>query len=327
MLLIRSLVLCGISLAAASCALHPLPEDVTGYNTSMIVRKIRCEAREAIRKHTKKALEDRGYGHITAQLTDDNATWKKHRYDFPPPILALLDKYDNTAIAYDFTFDITERGTATAGVDFLRTLTRGTFNLGVRAGGELDRENNRNFLISDTFENLVLELPQAYCENTQRGQNWTYPISGKIGLEELIGTFLDLNERGNLGVKDKVHTMADTIRFRTKISGGATPRVELSPVGPAFQFVKANLIADASREDIHKVLVSLSLPVDEPPPKTVAARAVVARAPVIARGRAEDQQRTGAERRAVREIYEQRDRQFYNRFEQFQRRIENQIID
>src|SRR5271170_2404893 len=30
------------------CAIHPLPEDVTGVSTYNIVRQIRCEARQAI---------------------------------------------------------------------------------------------------------------------------------------------------------------------------------------------------------------------------------------------------------------------------------------
>src|SRR5260370_42701367 len=34
----------------SGCAIHPLPEDVTGVSTYHIVRQIRCEARDAIRK-------------------------------------------------------------------------------------------------------------------------------------------------------------------------------------------------------------------------------------------------------------------------------------
>ena len=41
----------GLTLAGATlsgCAIHPLPEDVTGLDTYAIVMQIRCEAREAI---------------------------------------------------------------------------------------------------------------------------------------------------------------------------------------------------------------------------------------------------------------------------------------
>ena len=32
----------------AGCAIHPLPDDVTGVSTYNIVRQIRCEARQAV---------------------------------------------------------------------------------------------------------------------------------------------------------------------------------------------------------------------------------------------------------------------------------------
>ena len=41
-------VICGAVLSeitVAGCAIHPLPENVTGVSTDKIVRKIRCEAR------------------------------------------------------------------------------------------------------------------------------------------------------------------------------------------------------------------------------------------------------------------------------------------
>ena len=36
------------SFLGAGCAIHPLPEDVTGVPTYYIVRQIRCEARSAV---------------------------------------------------------------------------------------------------------------------------------------------------------------------------------------------------------------------------------------------------------------------------------------
>src|SRR5215208_6823125 len=37
-----------LSFLGAGCAIHPLPEDVTGVPTYYIVRQIRCEARSAV---------------------------------------------------------------------------------------------------------------------------------------------------------------------------------------------------------------------------------------------------------------------------------------
>src|SRR5215467_3644137 len=41
----------------SSCAIHPLPEDVTGVDTAGIVKQIRCEARDAARKIILRELE------------------------------------------------------------------------------------------------------------------------------------------------------------------------------------------------------------------------------------------------------------------------------
>jgi hypothetical protein len=38
----------GISVGLAGCAIHPLPENVTGVTTEMIAKKIRCEASQAV---------------------------------------------------------------------------------------------------------------------------------------------------------------------------------------------------------------------------------------------------------------------------------------
>src|ERR1700681_1495348 len=46
----RTLGLCVAALGLAGCAIHPLPEDVTGVDTYHIVRQIRCETREALKK-------------------------------------------------------------------------------------------------------------------------------------------------------------------------------------------------------------------------------------------------------------------------------------
>src|SRR4051812_38951327 len=46
-----ALVMALLTLSSA-CAIHPLPQDVTGNNTARIVRKIRCEARDSIQRKT-----------------------------------------------------------------------------------------------------------------------------------------------------------------------------------------------------------------------------------------------------------------------------------
>ena len=46
----RRLAAFAAALLLAGCALHPLPEDVTGVSTYDIARQIRCETREAAKE-------------------------------------------------------------------------------------------------------------------------------------------------------------------------------------------------------------------------------------------------------------------------------------
>lgn len=326
MAFLRLLTIGFLCAAAAGCSIHPLTEDVTGYKTAAIVQKIRCEARDAIRHHILIALRRRGHADVADELERGITEWTVDRSRFNRETQRVLEKYDHAAIAYGFTFDITEKNHATGALDFLKPVTRGVFNLGFRATSQLERENGRNFIISDTFEKLVTGLPTKYCKEIVEGKNWVYPITGTIGLQELVHTFLDLNESGALVGKEggRVPTIADTIEFRTTFSAGATPSIELSAVGRAFQLTRASLAVDATREDKHKVIVTLSLPDDpsERAPVRTAARTVARTAVRKPVDRLMPPARTSAEKRAVEEIYKQQDQRFYNRIDRLQRRLE-----
>src|SRR3954447_9065606 len=109
------------SLFAASlggCAIHPLPEDVTGVDTADIVRQIRCEAREAVIHEVKRWLASR------AAAEDRIAQQLLARYDaepesisgfnasvFPPSFVAerqLVNLFYSAGIGYTFDLRMTE---------------------------------------------------------------------------------------------------------------------------------------------------------------------------------------------------------------------------
>ncbi len=62
-------------------------------------------------------------------------------------------------------------------------------------------------------------------------------------------------------------TITDTITFTTKLSTSATPMIVLPPVTSALRLANASITPLFTRNDIHKVIVALSLPV---PPKPAA---------------------------------------------------------
>jgi hypothetical protein len=52
----RSVIVSSLAALLGGCAIHPLPENVTGIDTPDIVRQIRCESREAVIHEVKQWL-------------------------------------------------------------------------------------------------------------------------------------------------------------------------------------------------------------------------------------------------------------------------------
>src|ERR1700747_2266444 len=115
------------------CSMHPLPNDVTRTTTYDIVQEIRCEA--------KAAVEQYGRG------------------------------IKGAAIVYQFTFDIDEHNDANAGISFLYPGTSGMFNLSSTGALNRERMGNRNFTITDSFD----DLRKMNCTR-DREVNWVYPL-------------------------------------------------------------------------------------------------------------------------------------------------------
>src|SRR5262249_29406395 len=135
-----------------------------------------------------------------------------------------IRKFKDTAIAYDFTFNMTETTNLDPTVDLTRPLTHKTFGTSIGAGFDRARQNIREFTLTDTFARLFTEIRERYCSEIADGKNYLYPITGRIGIDEMIGTFVrltlfadltgQLDEADVIGQKGPP-TMADTITFTT----------------------------------------------------------------------------------------------------------------
>lgn len=261
----KSLAWTFFAMSLAGCAIHPLPENYTELDTNHIVFYIRCQARDAINQsagaYLVKAPDDYtskfGQSLLDRHKTLSEIDQSKANLN----AIFFIKKYLPAAIAYDFTFDMTEENDVSAGADFLNTFTRGTFSLGISAADNRKRQTTRNFRISDTFAELTGKT--TYCGQPRTEPNWSYPITGNIGLEEVVKTFINLNEHENLAGKDDKDTapvLSDTLDFQTTLSGTAAPKVTLTPLGRGVtRLSDASLGGSASRKDDHKVIVALSL--------------------------------------------------------------------
>lgn len=237
--------------AFASCSLHPIPDDVSHYSTEEIVRNVRCEAKEAVRSRIQAALLERGldYIHPEKVLSDANFAIIK-RAD--PRLAETFLAYGASAIAYRFRFDIVEINDNSGSLTFKLPFVTGDFSLALSGGLKKERDGSRVFRTVEKFEDLIY----LNCENWERpSRNLVYPLTGSIGMDKVINTFIDLAQQG--GAKEQ---FTDTITFTTFLRGKVKPTLVLQPVVDQFRLTNADATFESSRKDVHEVIVSLAFP-------------------------------------------------------------------
>lgn len=263
------------------CAIHPVPEDVTGVDTPDIVKQIRCETREALTDIIKEKLKD------WAERGSDEAGVLLRQYDsepdsisdfhpnlFPGPkyveVRRLIDLFAETGIAYNYDLQMTENNDLTTDINLLKPLTKPAFSLAINAGALRRRANQRTFTTTDTFGYLVTQLNRRnrygehYCDRKIVLKNYIYPIAGHVGINRTVRTFIELTVFGGLGGSAAQQgkgppTIVDKLTFTTTINMSATPKVEFTPITDSFQLANASLKASVDRSDRHEVAIGLAI--------------------------------------------------------------------
>lgn len=277
------------AMVVGACSTRPLPGDYVGPPTTRIVDKIRCEARDALAGAAIEFLlrspvaATRQFG---AELRDGNRDFRLISEDyreFDRDTRRGFQVFDDATIAYSFVFEINENNTAEGGLGLLRRLSGGTISLGVETNSTLSRVNRRAFTMADSFEGLLRDLDKKVCDNLATGVPGIYPITGTIGIAEIVHTFQTLRDTGSLiAEKSRVPTLSDTITFTTELTASVDGALSLSPAGRRWQLVRANGTASATRRDVHQLLIVLSIPDDKgilrtkpdaPKPRALSARA------------------------------------------------------
>jgi hypothetical protein len=251
------------------CSIHPLPEDVARDNTYDIVQKIRCEGREALDnisvrllrqvpdQQTRDFAEQVANGELTVIDLFFNEKYRR-RLKLDESTKALFLAYTLSAVTFDFQFLISEQNKGTAIVNARLPVTSGTFLLGGNLGAQLDRKSTRKFQVTNSFYELH-KLDRARCANitTQIG-NIIYPITGKIGLEEVFDTFIRLD--ASIGVTNEApNKFTDTLTFTTKVNGDVTPKITLNPLPVhSLRLADASATLSSFREDQHQVAIAIA---------------------------------------------------------------------
>ena len=259
-----------LTLPLAGCGTHPLPEDVSGYNTYQIVQKIRCEMRDAAREVAISFLTDpenssaaaRKYGR---QLEANPVLFEKglKRKKFGSKIDLRIYKHENIAVAYDFYFDIQNTSDNSVSLDLLNVFSNGKRSGALGGGLKREMQGVRKFLYRDTIKELM-EIDNKDCIQPESGKfSGAYPVVGKIGVSELLHTFDALNQLGGLSSskEDKAPSISDNFNYTTTVSGNVNPKIELSALNSDLNITSAGMTNKFERKDNHKVVISLSQPV------------------------------------------------------------------
>ncbi|QIP02984.1 hypothetical protein [Bradyrhizobium symbiodeficiens] len=258
------------------CSVYPIPDDVSPFSTQEIVRHARCEMRDALLIY----LADKGTIPPREFTPQEMKAWIKAASDRektnkPPKDdadvkLIELARLAKVAAVYAFDFNITEKNNTGATAAFkLPWISGNVLDAGASAGLDLTRNGQRVFTSQDTWGDLLIDntnpIPRR-CPvpwpQSPAPENFIYPLTGSIGVGRVVKTFIDIDEQG--GAKD---SFVDTLTFTTLASGGATAGLTLQPVTNQFRLVAATAAAGASRQDIHKLTLSLVFPQPDPPPK------------------------------------------------------------
>ena len=188
-------------------------------------------------------------------------------------IAERLRKYEPVGIAYEFELNILENNNHGVTAGFFDTVRGGSNALGLSAGLDRQRQNTRNFIVTDTFKDLIVTVDEKYCplvpiDKRRDDKNYFYPLFGDVGMLEFVHTYIKMNEDVTLKAKDKdgVPTFSDQLDFQTKLTGSVSPTLTFGPTPRDFALINAGMTNVATRTDNHRVRVAVSMPL--PPTAT-----------------------------------------------------------
>jgi hypothetical protein len=145
-----------VAATLVGCSIHPIPDDVSRYDTADIVRNVRCEAKEAVRERIQQALYERGiYDADPEKVLKDPALFERIRRR-DPRLATKFKAYGATTISYAFLFDITENNNNSGNVNFNMPFTPPGGSLSLLLNGQFNKTRHgvRQFGSTEKFQDL-----------------------------------------------------------------------------------------------------------------------------------------------------------------------------
>lgn len=251
-----------IALSIAGCSVYPIPDDLPFSRTEEIVRFSRCEMRMAILKHMKEREFIADVADEADIKTKFQAVIKKASND-----RSILNKKEiyvvrlsKVAAVYTFDFDVVEKNNASASAVFKLPWLTESLDAGIGGAVDLTRQGSRVLGAEDSWANLIVD--EKICKKTYpRSENIIYPLTGTIGVGNVVNTFIYIDEQG--GAKDN---FVDELTFTTAISGSASAGLSLDLAPKRIRPSSISGTYGASRIDTHKLKLSLAFPQPQAPP-------------------------------------------------------------
>ncbi|GJD92455.1 hypothetical protein BHAOGJBA_6009 [Methylobacterium hispanicum] len=259
---------------AGGCSVYPTTDQSTGFDTSRIIQKIRCQMGRAVRataiEHIRQFGDRMVYpGKTGKQLAAEIEGGRPYdSYDrrlVIPEIRRNFTYYDTAKVGYDFSLDNKEQNKQSVGGVVTRRFLRRVDALGLFGENDLTRQVQRNFRILDEFRQLGSDAFAEECAPVlaDLSINIEFPIAGRLPFENLVDSFVVANERQHLQGDEKtpaIPKMADTIMFTTKISLNVDPAAAYNPVGRGVLPSTLGFSFNNIRTDYHKVIVAIEVP-------------------------------------------------------------------
>lgn len=164
---------------------------------------------------------------------------------------------NRSAIALTFIFTATENNDADGAADFTVPIAHGVFKIGFDAKAERQRQGEKNIQVSE----LIGDVRKLDCSDVHRTESRHYPILGHVGIADVIRRYATLlDDRGVL-----IGNFSDELDFSLTYTGGIRSTATIVPLSGHDRSFSLN--ASASREDKHKLLLTISQPAPRPPAK------------------------------------------------------------
>lgn len=196
------------------CSSLPDQSQMTGVDIVDIIQNVRCELKEVISAYPENASINR------------------------------------MIIAYNFDFTSLEENIVAGGATFAIPMAHGTFRIGFDANETKHREGERTINLSEEIGNVR----KLNCSQTARIDSIYYPVTGRVGISDVIRRYVTLH--GEKGLR--VGTFTDQLVYWLSLNGNVRPSVSLIPVSK--HNIDASATIGGARKDTHKIFISISEP-------------------------------------------------------------------